>query len=72
MVFSSLEFLFFFLPLVLIVYILIKSRYANMWLFLMSVYFYYAGAKEYAGLLLGIIAAAYVSGLLNIRAGTVL
>ena len=39
-VFSLLEFLFFFFPLVLIAYILIKPQYANMWLLLMSIYFY--------------------------------
>lgn len=64
MIFSSLEFLFFFFPLVFIVYILIKPQYANMWLLLMSIYFYYAGAKEYVGLLFRVIAVAYVSGLL--------
>ena len=63
MVFSSLHFLFFFLPVVLIGYFLIKPKYSNAWLLLASLYFYYVGAKNYLKLLLLIIGIAYISGL---------
>lgn len=63
MVFSSLTFLFFFFPVVLIGYILIKPQAANAWLFVASLFFYYVGAKEHLLLLLEIIILAYVSGI---------
>lgn len=63
MVFSSLEFLFFFLPLVLFVYFLIKTKYANLWLMVASLVFYYIGDKEHIRLLLMIILLSYFSGL---------
>ena len=65
MVFSSLEFLFVFLPIVLIGYIFIKRRYANAWLMLASLYFYYLGAKDYLKLLLLVIFLAYLAGLVE-------
>ncbi len=63
MVFSSLTFLFFFFPLVFIVYFLVKPWYANLWLFLASIYFYYAGAGAYVWLIICVITVAYFSGL---------
>lgn len=64
MVFSSLAFLFFFFPVVFMVYVLIKPRYANLWLFLASIYFYYAGAGAYVWLVICVITVAYFSGLI--------
>lgn len=64
MVFSSLQFLFIFLPVVLLGYALIKPKFANAWLLAASLYFYYAGAGKYIFLLLAVIAVAYLSGII--------
>lgn len=64
MVFSSLEFLFLFLPIVFLEYILIKPNLANAWLFASSLFFYYMGAKDQLWLLLTVIAICYFTGLL--------
>lgn len=64
MIFSSLEFLFLFLPIVLLVYAIIKPKYANAWLLLTSIFFYYKGAKEYLKLLLLVIILAYLAGII--------
>ncbi len=64
MVFSSLQFLFIFLPVVLLGYVLIKPKFANAWLLVASLYFYYAGAGKYIFLLLAVIAVSYFSGLI--------
>lgn len=67
MVFSSLEFLFLFLPVVFLEYILIKPNWANAWLFAASLFFYYTGAKDQLWLLITVIAICYFSGLLMSR-----
>lgn len=64
MVFSSLEFLFFFFPLVFGVYICIKPGLANIWLLMASLAFYYVGDRQHMYLLICIIAVAYLSGIL--------
>ncbi len=63
MVFSSFQFLFFFLPVVIIGYLLIKPELLNAWLLVASLFFYYAGAQEYVYLLLLVIGIAYVAGI---------
>lgn len=68
MVFSSLEFLFVFFPLVLIIYFILKPKLRNSWLFLASIIFYYAGDSDHFTLLIFIILIAYVFGLLIQRA----
>jgi len=65
MVFSSLEFLFYFFPIVFIGYLLIKPKLGNIWLLCASLVFYYLGASEYLDLLLSIILIAYFSGILQ-------
>lgn len=67
MVFTSLEFLFLFFPIVLIGYFFInpKAGFENLWLLFASLVFYYIGAKEQIWLLVSIILIAYVSGLLE-------
>ncbi len=62
MVFSSLTFLFFFLPIVCVGYLIVSRRYANLWLLICSLFFYYLGAKQYLPLLLGVIAVSYGGG----------
>ena len=67
MVFTSLEFLFLFFPIVFIGYLFInpKNGCENLWLLLSSLMFYYIGAKDQFWLLIFIIAIAYISGLLE-------
>ena len=64
MVFSSLEFLFFFLPIVIIGYIVIKPGLANSWLLLCSLVFYFWGDRDHFLLLIAVIGIAYFAGLL--------
>lgn len=64
MVFSSLEFLFFYFPLVFIIYIIIKPKFANLWLLIASLIFYYVGDRQHMCLLVCIIAVAYFSGII--------
>lgn len=52
MVFSSLIFLFFFLPVVLTVYLLLRPAYRNAWLLVVSLFFYAWGEQGYVLLLL--------------------
>ncbi|TAH59842.1 MAG: MBOAT family protein, partial [Gottschalkiaceae bacterium] len=47
MVFSSILFLFYFLPLVLITYFISGKRYRNLILFLFSLFFYGWGEPKY-------------------------
>lgn len=44
MVFSSEIFLFFYLPVVLVVYYLLPKKYRNVWLIFVSLFFYAYGA----------------------------
>ena len=63
MVFSSPAFLFFFLPAVYIVYMLLRSRSAqNAWLAAASLLFYAAGQPVYVLLLLASVAINYSAG----------
>lgn len=65
MLFSSLTFLFMFLPLVLILYYVIKNRkYRNLILLIFSLIFYAWGEPIYVFLMLFIILGVYVFGLL--------
>lgn len=65
MIFSSLEFLFLFFPIVFGVYLFLppKSMVKNLWLFVSSLFFYFIGAQNQLGLLLIVILIAYVEGL---------
>ncbi|MDO4543353.1 MAG: MBOAT family O-acyltransferase [Clostridia bacterium] len=64
MLFSSLTFLFFFLPPVLILYFAVPFRGKNLVLLLSSLFFYFCGGPVYTLLLLFSILSAYVHGLL--------
>lgn len=64
MVFSSLSFIFGFLPLFLIVYYLCKDKYKNIVLFLGSVIFYAIGEPIYVLLMLLSVAVNYYGGIL--------
>lgn len=52
MIFSSVSFLFYFLPLVLILYFLSPRKYRNLILFISSLFYYFVGEKQYTLILL--------------------
>ena len=52
MIFSSVSFLFYFLPIVIILYFLLPRKYRNLILFISSLFFYFVGEKQYTLILL--------------------
>ena len=52
MIFSSVSFLFYFLPIVIILYFLLPKKYRNLLLFISSLFFYFVGEKQYRLILL--------------------
>ncbi len=64
MLFSSVNFLYYFLPLLLLVYFSVPSKWKNLVLFLFSLGFYYYGEPIYTLLLLMSSVSGYVHGLL--------
>lgn len=63
MVFSSMVFLFAFLPVVLAAYFVVPKKFKNFVLFIVSLFFYAWGEPKYILLMLASIAAAYVTGI---------
>ena len=68
MLFSSIPFLYYFLPAVLLVYFLVPSRLRNAVLLLSSLIFYGWGEPKYVVLMVATIAAFYLCGLAIDRA----
>ncbi len=64
MLFSSIPFLFYFLPIVLGLYFLVPRLGKNLVLLLASLFFYWWGEPRYVVLMLATIAFAYICGLL--------
>ncbi len=64
MVFSSISFLFFFLPLILLFYFLVPKKFRNSVLLLFSLFFYFCGEKWYVILLLISCLVNYIIGIL--------
>ncbi len=64
MVFSSILFMFIYLPVVLAVYYIVPSRWRNVWLFAVNLVFYGWGEPVYIFLMIFSICVNYVSGLL--------
>lgn len=64
MVFSSLLFLFLFLPVVLVLYFLVPRRFRNLVLLLVSLFFYAWGEPLYVLLMIATIIIDYIHGLL--------
>ena len=64
MLFSSISFLFYFLPLVLIAYFAVPGRFKNLILLLASLFFYAWGEPKYVVLMLISIVQGYLFGLL--------
>ena len=63
MLFSSIEFLFYFLPAVVLVYFLLPKALRNSWLLLASLCFYAWGEPKYIALMLASIGLNYIWGL---------
>ncbi len=68
MLFSSLTFLFIFLPTVIGIYYLLPMKLKNIWLLLASLFFYFYGEPKYLILMLAVITSSYIFGLLTDRA----
>ena len=65
MLFSSLTFLFVFLPVVLAGYYILPSKAKNIWLLLSSLFFYFYGEPKYLILMLAVITVSYIFGLIT-------
>ena len=63
MLFSSIEFLYYFLPITLIGYFLMPRKLKNFWLFITSLFFYAWGEPKYVLLMLISIGLNYIWGL---------
>ena len=68
MLFSSLTFLFIFLPTVIGVYYILPMKAKNIWLLLSSLFFYFYGEPKYIILMISVITFSYIFGLLTDRA----
>jgi len=64
MVFSSLTFIFYFLPIVLGIYFIVPFKFKNLVLFIASMLFYFLGEPKYAILMVLSIASTYIHGIL--------
>ena len=64
MVFSSITFLFYFLPIVLAIYYLVPNKWKNIVLLIASFIFYFYGEPIYVLLMLFSIICTYIFGLL--------
>ena len=64
MLFTSISFLYYFLPLVLIVYFIVPKKYKNLILFIFSLIFYFYGEPKYIFLMILEILIAYIGAIL--------
>ena len=64
MLFTSISLLYYFLPIVLILYFTLPKKCRNVVLFFASLFFYYYGEPKYIILMLAEILVAYIGGLL--------
>ena len=64
MLFSSINFLYYFLPCVLILYFLVPTKYKNSILLISSLLFYFYGEPIYILVMLGAILSGYIHGIL--------
>ena len=63
MLFSSITFLYFFLPVVLILYFAVPFRFKNFILFITSIFFYFAGEPVYSLLMIGASLSGWLHGI---------
>ncbi len=64
MVFSSITFLFYFLPIVLIIYYVVPNKFKNIILLIASMFFYFYGEPKYILIMLFSIIITYLFGML--------
>ena len=64
MLFSSISFIYYFLPLILVIYFLVPNRFKNIVLLLFSLFFYFYGEGTYIVFLLLSCFINYVIGIL--------
>ncbi len=64
MIFSSITFLFYFLPVLLVIYYLVPKRVKNIVLLIASMLFYFVGEPKYILLMLVSILSTYIFGIL--------
>ena len=64
MLFSSINFLYYFLPCVLIIYFLVPTKYKNSILLISSLLFYFYGEPIYILVMFGAILSSYIHGIL--------
>ena len=64
MLFSSVSFLYYFLPITLVLYFVSKDKYKNIILLLASLFFYFYGEPKYTVLMLISAFSAYIPGIL--------
>ena len=64
MIFSSITFLFFFLPIVLAIYYIVPKKFKNLVLLAASLIFYFFGEPVYVVLMIVSIISTYIFGLL--------
>ncbi len=64
MVFSSITFLYFFLPIVILLYFITPKKYKNFILLFSSLFFYFCGEPKYTLLLIASIIINYIHGIL--------
>lgn len=62
MIFSSITFLYYFLPCVLMLYFVVPTKYKNILLLISSLLFYFYGEPIYMVVMLGAILSAYIHG----------
>lgn len=62
MLFSSITFLFYFLPILLIIYFIVPKKFKNLVLFIFSLFFYFYGEPKYGFLLLLSCTINYIMG----------
>ena len=64
MLFTSISFLYYFLPIVLIIYFIVPQKYKNLILFIFSLIFYFYGEPKYIFLMILEILIAYIGAIL--------
>ena len=64
MLFSSIPFLYYFLPIVILLYFVVPSKYKNFILMITSLFFYFWGESTYVLLMIGVTLCGYIFGLL--------
>lgn len=64
MLFSSIPFLYYFLPIVIFLYFVVPFKYKNFILMITSLFFYFWGESTYVLLMIGVTLCGYIFGLL--------